>query len=156
MTNSMSKTNKRMLLWFIIALIIALIPWLAIAQSKPVEKQKFHFSEPGETKAGYIQAVKVGNTLYISGVPGVDPDMGISIKQVYDGLQKTLAHYGATFKNVVKENLYTTDIEAVKKNNEVRKAYYQGDFPAATWLQIDRLYMPQANLEVDLIAIIGE
>lgn len=156
MTNSMSKTNKRMLLWFIIALIIALIPWLAIAQSKPHEKQKFHFSEQGETKAGYTQAVKVGNTLYISGVPGIDPDMGVSIKQVYDGLQKTLAHYGATFQNVVKENLYTTDIEAVKKNNEVRKAYYQGDFPAATWLQIDRLYMSQANLEVDLVAILDE
>ena len=152
----MSKTNKRMLLWFIIALIIALIPWLAIAQSKPIEKQKFHFSEQGETQAGYTQAVKVGNTLYISGIPGIDPDMGVSLKQVYDGLQKTLAHYGATFQHVVKENLYTTDIEAVKKNNEVRKAYYQGEFPAATWLQIDRLYMPQANLEVDLIAVLNE
>lgn len=143
-----------MLLWFIIALIIALIPWLAIAQSKPIEKQKFHFNEQGETKAGYAQVVKVGNTLYISGVPGIDPDMSISIKQVYDRLQETLAHYGATFQNVVKENLYTTDIEAVRQNNEVRKAYYKGDFPAATWVQIDRLYMEQANLEVDLIAII--
>ncbi len=108
-----------MLLWFIIALIIALIPWLATAQTKPIEKKKFHFSE-------------------------------------HDGLQKTLAQYGATFANVVKENLYTTDIEAVKKKNEARKAYYKGDFPAATWLQIDRLYMSEANLEVDLIAIIED
>lgn len=145
-----------MLLWFLIALIIALIPWFAIAQSKPIEKQKFHFSEAGENNAGYTQAVKVGNTLYISGIPGIDPDMSVSLKQVYDGLQKALEHYGATFANVVKENLYTTNIEAVTKNNEVRKAYYKGDFPAATWVQIDRLFMAKANLEVDLVAIIEE
>ncbi|WP_230978981.1 RidA family protein [Flavobacterium supellecticarium] len=60
--------------------------------------------------------------------------------------------YGATFENVVKENLYTTDIEAMKKYNYIRKEFYKGDFPAATWVQIQRLYMPTAKLEVELIA----
>jgi enamine deaminase RidA (YjgF/YER057c/UK114 family) len=53
---------------------------------------------------------------------------------------------------VVKENLYTTDIEAMKKYNDVRKAFYKGDFPAATWVQISRLYMADAKLEIELIA----
>ena len=53
---------------------------------------------------------------------------------------------------MVKENLYTTDIEAVKQNNHVRKAFYKGDFPAATWVQIPRLYMQQATIEVELVA----
>jgi len=53
---------------------------------------------------------------------------------------------------VVKENLYTTDMEAVKKYNDARKVFYKGDFPAATWVQISRLFMYDARLKVELIA----
>ena len=53
---------------------------------------------------------------------------------------------------MVKENLYTTDIEAMKKYNDARKVFYKGDFPAATWVQISRLFMADAKLEVELIA----
>jgi len=73
---------------------------------------------------------------------------------IYNGLQKTLAFYGATFQNVVKENLYTTNIEEIKKHNAVRKKYYNNDFPAATWVQIQRLYMETALVEVELVAVL--
>ncbi|GAA0882835.1 hypothetical protein GCM10009120_14320 [Sphingobacterium siyangense subsp. cladoniae] len=63
-----------------------------------------------------------------------------------------MASFGATFQHVVKENLYTTDIEAMKKYNDVRKKFYNHDFPAATWIQVQRLYMSDAKLEVELIA----
>jgi enamine deaminase RidA (YjgF/YER057c/UK114 family) len=52
----------------------------------------------------------------------------------------------------VKENLYTTDMEAMKKYNEVRKFFYQNDFPAATWEQVSQLFLHNARLEVELIA----
>jgi 2-iminobutanoate/2-iminopropanoate deaminase len=44
----------------------------------------------------------------------------------------------------------------MKKYNEVRKEFYKGDFPAATWVQINRLYEPNAKLEVDLVAYLSE
>jgi enamine deaminase RidA (YjgF/YER057c/UK114 family) len=53
---------------------------------------------------------------------------------------------------VVKENLYTTDIEAMKKYNNVRKKFYNDDFPASTWIKVQRLYMSDIKLEVELIA----
>lgn len=142
MTNSMTKENKRMLLWFLLGVLIALLPWIAMAQVKAPEKVKFSLNANAEEAIGYAQAVKVGTTLYISGTVGGSEDMSLSVKRVYDNLEKTLAHYGATFQNVVKENLYTTDLEAVKRNESLRKEYYKGDFPAATWVQIDRLYTP--------------
>ena len=124
----------------------------AIAQTEPINKKKFHWGRgDSDTTAGYAQAVLVDNVLYISGTVG-GGDMADAIKRAYTGLEQTLKYYGLTFQNVVKENLYTTDIEAVKQNNSIRKAFYKGDFPAATWLQISRLYMPQATLEVELIA----
>lgn len=121
------------------------------AQSNTIQKQKWHWDKDQDTSAGYAQVVKVDNVLYISGTVSRDitPE---GITRVYQGLEKSLQQYGATFQNVVKENLYTTDIEAMKKYNDARKVFYKGDFPAATWVQISRLFMADAKLEVELIA----
>jgi 2-iminobutanoate/2-iminopropanoate deaminase len=139
----------------LILICVALLAATAVdAQiKKPVKKEKWHWNQPGgqDTSAGYAQAVKVGNMLYISGTVGLDMNEE-EVNRVYSNLSKTLAKFGLDFKNVVKENLYTTDIEAMKKLNHVRKRWYMGDFPAATWVQIVRLYMPEAKLEVELIA----
>ncbi len=122
------------------------------AQDKNIKKEKYNWGVgTQDTTAGYAQAVKVDNIIYVSGTVArdVNPE---GIKRVYNALENTLKNYGATFQNVVKENLYTTDIEAMKKYNDVRKTYYKGDFPAATWIQIPRLYMEDAKLEIELIA----
>lgn len=122
------------------------------AQDNNIKKEKFNWGNgPQDTTAGYAQAVKVDNVIYISGTVSRDvtPE---GIKRVYDNLEKTLKSFGATFQNVVKENLYTTDIEAMKRYNDARKTYYKNDFPAATWIQVPRLFMADARLEVELIA----
>ena len=122
------------------------------SQQNNIQKQKFNWGRGDQdTTAGYAQAVKVDNVIYISGTVARDvtPE---GIKRMYEALEKTLQHYGATFQNVVKENLYTTDMEAMKRYNDARKVFYKGDFPAATWVQIPRLYMADARLEIELIA----
>jgi 2-iminobutanoate/2-iminopropanoate deaminase len=43
-------------------------------------------------------------------------------------------------------------MEAMKKYNDARKVFYKGDFPAATWMGVVRLFMAEAKLEVELIA----
>lgn len=125
----------------------------AVAQDNNINKDKWHWGNAlkQDTSAGYVQVVKVDNVLYISGAVSRDvTPQGIT--QVYQALQRSLKSFGATFQNVVKENLYTTDMEAMKKYNEARKVFYQGDFPAATWVQVSGLYMQDAKLEVELIA----
>jgi enamine deaminase RidA (YjgF/YER057c/UK114 family) len=124
-----------------------------IAQVGPLSKEKWHYDRPlkQDTSAGYAQVVKVDNVLYISGAVARDvtPE---GITQLYQSLEKSLAAFGATFQHVVKENLYTTDMEAMKKYNASRKVFYGGDFPAATWVQVTRLFLHDARLEVELIA----
>lgn len=120
-----------------------------------IAKEKWHWGreQKQDETAGYAQVVRTGNTLYISGIPTNDlSDKGVA--QVYKALEKCLNAYGASSKDVVKENLYTTDMEAMKKYNNSRKKFYNGDFPAATWVQVSRLYEADAKLEVDLIAVI--
>src|SRR4026209_2327411 len=123
------------------------------AQNNNIKKEKWHWGNAlkQDTSAGYVQVLKVDNILYISGAVARDvtPE---GITNVYKALERSLKSFGATFQNVVKENLYTTDIEAMKKYNDARKVFYKGDFPAATWVQISRLFMADAKLEVELIA----
>ena len=135
-----------------------LLPFLFIfnnnyAQETKIKKEKWHWNNgpKQDTVIGYAQVLKVDNVLYISGAIATEISPK-GITAVYNDLKASLASYGATFENVVKENLYTTDIEAVKKYNSTRKKFYNGDFPAATWVQIARLYMPTAKLEIELIA----
>jgi 2-iminobutanoate/2-iminopropanoate deaminase len=135
-------------------LLISLFTWsMSFAQQSPIVKEKWHWGRElkQDTSAGYAQVVKVDNVLYISGAvtSNLTPE---GITQVYNALERSLKSFGADFRNVVKENLYTTDIETMKKYNEARKVFYKGDFPAATWVQISRLFMENAKLEVELIA----
>jgi enamine deaminase RidA (YjgF/YER057c/UK114 family) len=135
----------------IIFLAVIVVSAQLIAQQSNIQKHKWHWQNDQDTSAGYAQVVKVDNVLYISGTVAteISPD---GITRVYKALERSLQQFGATFQNVVKENLYTTDIEAMKKFNDARKVFYKGDFPAATWVQISRLFMPNAKLEVELIA----
>ncbi|MBB1643035.1 RidA family protein [Sphingobacterium sp. UME9] len=138
---------------------LILLPFLLIfsntfSQEKNIKKEKWHWNNnkmKQDTTAGYCQVLKVDNILYISGAVTTDLSPK-GIQAVYNDLKASLASFGATFQHVVKENLYTTDIEAMKKYNDVRKQFYNNDFPAATWIQVQRLYMSDAKLEVELIA----
>lgn len=124
-----------------------------MAQKNEIVKEKWHWDNKlkQDTTAGYVQVIKVDNVLYISGAVSTEitPE---GITKVYLALERSLKSFGAGFQNVVKENLYTTDIEAMKKYNSSRKVFYKSDFPAATWVQVARLYMPEAKLEVELVA----
>jgi 2-iminobutanoate/2-iminopropanoate deaminase len=136
-----------------VILFFLLLSGGAFAQKGNITKEKWHWDSAikQDTAAGYVQVVKVDNVLYISGAVARDvtPE---GITRLYKALERSLASFGATFQNVVKENLYTTDIEAMKQHNAARKVFYKGDFPAATWVQVARLFMPDARLEVELIA----
>jgi len=114
-------------------------------------KQKFHFG-PWEDEIGYAQAVRVGNTLYVSGSVGAG-DMTAAIKSAYGELERTLTAHRLTFAHVVKENLYTTNLDELIAHKDERRAYYGKDFPAATWVQVSRLYRPNFVLEVEVVAV---
>ena len=139
---------------FVLLLVFQAVFLLTIqAQNKTITKEKWHWDNEvkQDTSAGYVQVVKIDNVLYISGAVAreVTPE---GITSVYRALDKSLKSFGATFQNVVKENLYTTDMEAMKKYNDARKVFYKGDFPAATWVGVARLFMHDARLEVELVA----
>lgn len=137
--------KRRLVLWLSLA--------LAACSATPPRPQPscFHRSEAVETEIGYCQAVRTENRLYISGTVG-QGEMSAAVQTVYERLKQTLEANGLTFRNVVKENVYTTDLDAFKGSKDIRRAFYGPTLPAATWVQVQRLYLPSMVLEVELVA----
>jgi 2-iminobutanoate/2-iminopropanoate deaminase len=121
----------------------------AFAQEK---KTCYNMDVAFENQMGYCQAVRAGNTLYISGT-AASGEMPVAIGKVYGELKRTLAAHGLTFADVVKETVYATDLDAFIKHHQVRKSLYTNGFPAATWLQVPRLFTPALVVEVELVAV---
>jgi len=127
-----------------------------------IDKEAKSFGMPWEKEYGYSQAVKVDNTIYLSGQVSHDDkgnivgrgDMETQMRQAYENIKKVLAQYGATMDNVVDEVLFVTDMDAafaarVKCKQEV----FSGNNPVltSTIVQIQRLAFPELMVEIRCI-----
>lgn len=123
----------------------------------------FHFRREGEQAFGYAQAVRSGQTLYVSGTLAVTEafqtigagDMRAQLIAVYDALRQTLEAFDANFTNVVKETIFATDMDAFIEANDIRLAIYAGlDLPAVTAVEVRRLAFPGNLVEIEVVAIL--
>ena len=137
---------------FIVALPLSSLCAQTPSQASAIAKEKFNLDKAGEDEVGYAQAVKVGSTIYVSGSVGEGKDMPTQLRQAYESIGKSLAKYGATFKNVVKENIFATNLDEMIKHKDVRREFYKGDWPAASWVGVNRLYVPALLVQVEVIA----
>jgi len=118
------------------------------------------------TPTGYTHVVEVTGpmkTVYLSGQIALDKsgnlvggsDMKAQAEQVFKNLQAALAAAGATFKDVVKMNTYTTDMSQAPAIREVRTKYFGGATPpASTLVQVVHLARPELLLEIEAIAVV--
>jgi 2-iminobutanoate/2-iminopropanoate deaminase len=85
-----------------------------------INKETKSLGMPWEKEYGYAQAVKVGDTIYVSGQVRHDDrgnivgpgDMETQMNQAYINVQKVLTQYGATMDSIVDEILFVTDMDA--------------------------------------------
>jgi 2-iminobutanoate/2-iminopropanoate deaminase len=131
----------------------------------PKAEQIYHKRPDIEKSIYYAQACKAGNMLFISGCVSWDAegniigagDMKAQVTQVYTDLEETLEANGATFQNVIKETVFTTDIDALVANNDIRTRFYTEAAsapPAATWIGCARLVFPELMLEIECVALL--
>jgi len=110
-----------------------------------------HTDEAIEREIGYCEVVRVGHTVYVSGMVARGL-MSEAVPRVYESLRKVLAANGLSLAEVVKENVYATDLDAFIANKELRKPFYGEHLPAATWVQVQRLYDASFVVEVEVVA----
>jgi len=127
-----------------------------------IEKETISLDMPWEEEYGYSQAVKVGDTIYLSGQVSHDDkgnvlgegDMDVQMRAAYANIEKVLGQYGATMDNLVDEIVFVTDMDAafaarVKMKQEV---FSGSPVLASTIVQIKRLAFPQLMVEIRCIA----
>ena len=85
----------------------------------------------------YSQAVRVGDTVYLSGQIGFDPQsmqlaegIDAQIVRVFDNLKAVVEAAGGTLADVVKLNLYLTDLGNFGKVNTIMVKYFSEPYPA--------------------------
>ena len=109
----------------------------------------------------YSQAVKVNSTVYLSGQIPLDPqtmelidgDIKANIRQVFDNLSAVCQASGGDLSNIVKLNIFLTDLSNFTAVNEVMAEYFQQPFPARATIGVSEL--PKgAQVEMDGIVVI--
>lgn len=109
----------------------------------------------------YSQAVKVGDTVYLSGQIGLDPatmqmveGIDAQIVRVFDNLKAVAAAAGTTLDAAVKVNIYLTDLAHFAKVNETMAKYFNQPYPARAAVGVKEL--PRGALvEADAVLVIG-
>jgi 2-iminobutanoate/2-iminopropanoate deaminase len=127
-----------------------------------ISKEAKSLGMPWEQEYGYAQAVKVEDTIYLSGQVSHDDkgnivclgDMEAQMRQAYANIKKVLAKYGATMDNLVDEVLFVTDMDAafaaaVKCRQDV---FSRTPVVASTIVQIQRLAFPELMIEIRCVA----
>lgn len=133
--------------------LLTILVLVSCVQLTPTKITRYTIN-PWEKDIGYAEVVQAGNTYYISGVVCEGADYQKAVFECYQELQTILTKLQLTSKNIVKENVYARDIEKFKEQIEQRKTFYgNADYPAATWVQADRFYLPSHLLEIELIAV---
>lgn len=126
-----------------------------------MSRQIIHTDDAPAAIGTYSQAVRVGDTVYISGQIPLDPktmtllnaSIEDEIHQVFKNLSAIAKAAGGSLDKVVKLNVFLTDLAHFPKVNEIMAQYFSQPYPARAALGISAL--PKgANVEADAIVVL--
>jgi reactive intermediate/imine deaminase len=109
----------------------------------------------------YSQAVRTGNTVYLSGQIPLDPktmelvtgDVETQVRRVFENLRAVARASGGDFANAVKVTVYLTDLGNFQTVNKVMAEYFSQPYPARAAIGVAAL--PRgAAVEIDAILVV--
>lgn len=111
----------------------------------------------------YSQAIKAGNTVYMSGQIPLDPgtmelvsaDFEAQARQVFANLQAVCQEAAGSLQDIVKLNLYLVDLDNFGVVNKVMEEYFQAPYPARAAVGVKQL--PKGSqVEAEAVMVIGD
>lgn len=109
----------------------------------------------------YSQAVRAGDTVYLSGQIGLDPDSGellegieAQTRRVFDNLNAVTQAAGGGLADIVKLSAYLTDLGHFALVNQIMAEYFQPPFPARAAVGVAAL-PKSALIEVEAVLVLG-
>ena len=109
------------------------------------------------------QAIRVGDLLFVSGQAGYDEhgyvvegDFDAQAAQAFANLERALRACGSSLCEVVKVTIFVTDMAAnFPAVVERRRRHFTPPYPADSIVEVAGLYTPEAQIEIEAIAVVG-
>ena len=127
-----------------------------------MQREVIHTDKAPQAIGTYSQAVRVGDSVYLSGqiplVPEtmemVEGNMEAQIRRVFDNLSAVAAAAGGSLADIAKLNIFLTDLTHFPLVNQVMADYFQEPYPARAAVGVAAL--PKgAQVEMDAIMVLG-
>lgn len=116
-----------------------------------------------EDIVGYSRAVKVGNTIEVTGTVAVDENNNLvggndayeQTKFIIQKIEKVLQKAGSSLKDVVRTRMFVTDISRWEEYGKAHGEFFKDIKPCTTMLEISKLIAPEYLIEIEATAIIN-
>lgn len=116
---------------------------------------------PWESIVGYSRAVRIGNTIAVTGTVGIDDDgnpAGDTEAQARKALQRiqwVLEEAGASLRDVIRTRMFVTNIDEWETVGRVHAEFFGDILPATTMVEVSRLISPGLTVEIEADAVIS-
>jgi 2-iminobutanoate/2-iminopropanoate deaminase len=136
-----------------------------MSEGKPVAgRREIMAPELAAPISHYVHAVRFGSLVFLSSCSAVDAagnivggdDVVAQSRRAFENVRNILEAAGATFADIVKITIYLADIDDRPKINPVRQEFFGQVRPASTLVEVPRLTIPGARIEVDTIATVPD
>ena len=107
---------------------------------------------------GFSRAVRVGNTVHVSGTGPVgadEADAAAQTRHIFTIIQSSLEKAGAKLEDVVRTRMYLTHVEDWEVVGNVHGEFFGSIRPAATMLVVAKLLNPSWRVEIEADAVIS-
>ena len=125
------------------------------------ERRELRVPGLAEPISHYTDAVWAGSLLFISGCVPIDSDgelvpgdVQAQARQVFANISVVLDAAGGSFADIVKVTVFLIDVEDRQAVNLVRQEIFGDTRPASTLVEVSRLAIPGARVEVEAVALI--
>ncbi len=129
-----------------------------------IKRKPVYAGDRWPEKYTYVPALRVGNTVWISGTTGTDEtgtimapgDIVEQTRQIYRKFEALLIKEGGTCADIVETKDFITTTENYKGTADVRREFFKGSYPTSTGVLVSGLLRKDALIEISAVAVLDK